>query len=76
MPIVPFTRFNNTIVMGAGVVSIILAPLIFIGAKILVSKYRILVVDRFKDTKLFKAWTKTALYQWYYKYDTFFASEG
>ncbi len=76
MPIIPFTRFNNTIVMGAGVVSILLAPLVFMGAKILVSKYRTLIVDRFKDTKFFKAWTKTALYQWYYKYDTFFASEG
>ena len=76
MPIVPFTRFNNTIVMGSGIVSIILTPFVFMLSKSLISKYRTLVVERFKETKFFKVWTKTALYQWYYKYDTFLASEG
>jgi uncharacterized protein (TIGR03546 family) len=76
MPIIPFTRFNNTIVMGSAIVSIILAPLVFILSRILISKYRVLVVERFQDAKFFKAWKKTALYQWYYKYDTFFASQG
>ncbi len=76
MPIIPFTRFNNTIVMGSGVLSILLVPLIFILTKILISKYRTLIVERFKDTKFFIAWTKTSLYQWYYKYDTFFGSQG
>lgn len=76
MPIIPFTRFNNTIVMGSAVVSILLAPVVYILANILIAKYRVFIVDRFKDTKFFKAWKKTALYQWYYKYDTFFASEG
>lgn len=76
MPIIPFTRFNNTIVMGSAIISIILAPIVFVLSKILISKYRVLVVERFQDAKFFKAWKKTALYQWYYKYDTFFAGQG
>jgi uncharacterized protein (TIGR03546 family) len=72
MPIIPFTRFNNTIVMGSGIVAILLSPFIFVGSKWLVTKYRVAVVERFRETKLFKIWTKTSLYQWYYKYDTYF----
>lgn len=69
MPIVPFTRFNNSVVMGSGVVSIILAPFIFVLAKILVTKYRKAVVDKFKETKFWKAVKATSIYKWYYKYD-------
>ena len=69
MPIVPFTRFNNSIVMGAGVTSIILAPFIYIIAIALVLKYRIAVVQRFKQTKAWKAFTVTTIYQWYSKYE-------
>ena len=36
MPIIPYTRFNNTIVMGSGVVSITLSPLIFFISKKLI----------------------------------------
>lgn len=69
MPIIPFTRFNNTIVMGSGVVSIILAPFIYILARILVQKYRVTVVERLKQTKAWKAIKATSIYKWYYKYD-------
>ena len=69
MPIIPFTRFNNTIVMGSGVVSIALAPVVFILAKILVKKYREKVVAKFQESKLWKAVKATSFYKWYYKYD-------
>lgn len=69
MPIVPFTRFNNSIVMGSGIVSLTLAPIIFIAAKVLVNKYREQVVEKFKQSKFWKAVKATALYKWYYKYD-------
>ncbi|MBY0516713.1 MAG: TIGR03546 family protein [Bacteriovoracaceae bacterium] len=74
MPIIPFTRFNNSIVMGSGVVAIILVPFIFAGAKWAIVKYRISVVEKFRETKIFKIWTKTSLYQWYYKYDSYFGN--
>ncbi len=74
MPIVPFTRFNNTIVMGSAVISIALTPVIFVLSKILVSKYRVVVVERFKQTKFWKAIKATALYKWYFKYDELYGA--
>jgi uncharacterized protein (TIGR03546 family) len=74
MPIVPFTRFNNSIVMGSGIVAIILLPFVLAGSKWAIIKYRVTVVERFRETKLFKVWTKTSLYAWYYKYDTYFGN--
>lgn len=69
LPIVPFTRFNNTVVMGSGVISILLSPFVFILSRILVEKYRATVLKRFQETKFWKAVKATSLYKWYYKYD-------
>lgn len=69
MPIVPFTKFYNSIVMGSGVVSLILALPTFFLAKILIAKYRVHFVERFKATKLWKFVKATGFYQWYAKYD-------
>lgn len=71
MPIVPFTRFNNSIVMGSGVITFALSPFVFICSLFLIKKYRELVVAKFKDTKLWKAIQATKFYQWYYKYDQY-----
>mgnify|MGYP001474326755 CR=1 FL=1 len=69
MPIVPFTRFNNSVVMGSGVVGFALAPFMFFFAKFMVKKYRATVVERFQNTKLWKAIKATSFYKWYAKYD-------
>ncbi len=74
LPIVPLTRFNNSIVMGSGVVTIVFAPVVFGLARILVFKYRIHVVGRFKATKLWKAVQATSFYEWYCKYDQRYGS--
>ena len=72
MPIVPFTRFNNSIVMGSLVITIILSPFVYILARILIEKYRKTVVERFKQTKFWKAIKATSIYKWYYKYDSLY----
>ena len=69
MPIIPFTRFNNSVVMGSGIVAILLSPIIFLIAKALIIKYRVSVVERFKQSKFFKALKATSFYKWYVKYD-------
>lgn len=74
MPIVPFTRFNNSVVMGSGVVAFALSPLIFILSNILIHKYRVTVVARIKNTKIWKALQATSLYKWYYKYDQLYGA--
>ncbi len=40
MPVVPWTRFNNSIVIGAGVTALVLCPAIFFVTRTVVSKYR------------------------------------
>jgi len=69
MPLVPLTRFYNTITMGAGVVSILLAPLVFVLCKKLIAKYRATVLARFHETRLWKLWSATPFYKWYTTYD-------
>lgn len=74
MPIVPFTRFNNTVVMGSGVVAVLLSPAVFFVSRTLVVKYRVAVVERFKQTKLWKAVKATSLYNWYFTYDKLYGA--
>lgn len=69
MPIIPFTKFYNTVVMGAGVVSLLLFPFMFIFSKKLIVKYREVVVKRFQETKFWKALKATSFYKWYAKYE-------
>ncbi len=72
LPIVPLTRFYNSIVMGAGALSILLALPVFFASKYLVKKYRKDVLERFKDTKFWKLVKATAFYKWYAKYEELF----
>ena len=69
MPLVPFTRFNNSVVMGAGVIAIALFPITFWLARRLVVQYRVTVAERFRQSKLVKALKATTLAQWYSKYE-------
>lgn len=72
MPIVPLTRFNNTIVMGSGVAALALTPFIFILSRYVIVKYRVTIVARFKQTKFWQAVQATSFYKWYYTYDNLY----
>ncbi len=74
MPIIPFTRFNNSIVMGSFLVALILALPIFFLFKSFVIKYRETVVFRFKQTKFWKLFTATKFYNWYLTYDKLYGA--
>ncbi len=71
MPIIPYTRFNNSIVMGSAVITFALSPVVFLLSRYFIKKYREIVVARFKTTKFWKAIEATKFYQWYYKYDQY-----
>ena len=71
MPIIPFTRFNNSIVMGSGILTFILSPIMFVLSFFMIKKYREIIVARFKQTAFWKAIEATKFYQWYYKYDQY-----
>lgn len=68
MPIIPFTRFNNTVVMGSGVMAFALTPIVYFLSLFLVNKYRATVVARFKETKAWKIWKATTFFKLYEKY--------
>ncbi len=74
MPLVPLTRFYNSIVMGSALISIILAPFIFFLSRILIHKYRQTVVAKFKETKFWKAVKATSFYGLYAKYDELYGA--
>ena len=69
MPLVPLTRFNNSIVMGSMVMSAVLAIPAFFVFRSMILKYRVAVVDRFRQTKLWKAFAATKIYNWYTTYE-------
>ena len=50
MPIVPFTRFYNSIVMGSGILALLLAPFVYFGSNVLIAKYRATILARFEQT--------------------------
>ena len=72
LPLVPLTRFNNTIVLGSGVTAIVLSPFVFLLGRSLVLKYRDTVVARFKETKIWKMFKATSLFNWYATYEKHF----
>lgn len=71
MPLIPYTRFNNSIVMGAAVVTFAVSPIVYLLSQYFIIKYRQIFVARFKETKAWKAVEATKFYQWYYKYDQY-----
>lgn len=72
MPIIPLTRFNNSIVMGSAVIGFLLSIPLFFVFRVLIVKYRSTFVARFKSTKLWKAWVGTTFYKWYVTYDNLY----
>jgi uncharacterized protein (TIGR03546 family) len=72
MPIIPFTKFYNTVVMGAGVTSLLLFPVVYMVSKMLIIKYRVADVAKFQQTKFWKAVKATSFYKWYATYDSLY----
>ncbi len=74
VPLLPLTRFNNSIFMGSAVISFALAPILFFVFKSLIIKYREVVVARYQSTKIWKMWMSTSFYQWYSKYNSLYGA--
>lgn len=74
IPFVPLTRFNNSITMGSALVSFILVIPMFFVFKMIIFKYREVIVARYKQTKIWKAWAGTSIYNWYSKYDKLYGA--
>ena len=64
-PLVPYTNFNNTVVLGSVVAWLVLAIPIYFGAKVGVARYRATIGERVRQSKLYKALTASQVYNWY-----------
>jgi len=65
MPVVPFTNFNNTVVLGSFVVWLVsVVPLYFL-MRWAVAKYRATLLERLKKMRFFQAVTASGWYTTY-----------
>jgi uncharacterized protein (TIGR03546 family) len=64
-PILPYTNFNNTIVLGSFVAWLVLAVPIFFAARYGVARYRATVGERVRRSRLYKAVTASQAYNVY-----------
>ena len=64
-PVLPYTDFNNTIVLGSLVSWVVLAIPIFFAARYGVAKYRATVGERVRQSRFYKAITASQVYNIY-----------
>jgi uncharacterized protein (TIGR03546 family) len=64
-PLVPYTNFNNTIVLGSVVGWLVLTLPIFFAARYGVARYRATIGERVRQSKFYKAVTASQIYNWY-----------
>jgi len=64
-PLVPYTNFNNTVVLGSVVGWLVLTVPIFFAARYGVAKYRATIGQRVRQSRLYQAVTASRAYNWY-----------
>jgi uncharacterized protein (TIGR03546 family) len=64
-PLLPYTNFNNTVVLGSVVGWLLLAVPIFFAARWGVARYRTTIGERVRQSKFYKAVTASQVYNWY-----------
>jgi uncharacterized protein (TIGR03546 family) len=68
LPIVPFTRFNNSVVLGGLVLGIILIAPNYLIFKRLIVIYRERLQGKVQQSRLFKTLGLTKFFEWYTKF--------
>lgn len=64
-PLVPYTNFNNTVVLGSFVGWVVLAVPIFFAARWGVARYRATIGEKVRRSRFYKAITASQAYNWY-----------
>ena len=64
-PILPFTNFNNSVVLGSFVSWVVLAVPIFFAARYGVARYRATLGERVRQSRFYKAITASQVYNVY-----------
>ena len=74
VPLLPMTRFNNSIVMGSFLISLVLCPVLFFVFRSFIYKYQAHLVTKVESTKIWKALKATKFYDWYQKYNSLYGA--
>ncbi|HUF35788.1 MAG TPA: TIGR03546 family protein [Gemmatimonadales bacterium] len=64
-PLIPYTNFNNTVVLGSVVAWLVLAVPIFFAARYGVARYRATLGERVRRSRLYQAVTASKVYNVY-----------
>ncbi|MGQ9646264.1 MAG: TIGR03546 family protein [Thermodesulfobacteriota bacterium] len=67
-PLLPYTRFNNTVVMGSLIFSLLAFLPVYWGGKFMVLKYRETLRERFNRLKIVQVFRASSVYKWYSRY--------
>ncbi len=65
MPVAPFTRFNNTVVMGSLLCGLLLAFPVYLFSRSGIVRYRENWAPKFENSKFVKAVKGSTLFKWY-----------
>ena len=67
-PLVPYTRFNNSVLMGSLIFSLLAFYPVYWGGNLMVVKYRETVMERLNRLKIVQVFRASDLYKWYSRY--------
>jgi len=67
-PLVPYTRFNNSMVMGSLIFSLFAFYPVYWGGRFIVVKYRETLMERFNRLRIVQVFRASDLYKWYSRY--------
>jgi uncharacterized protein (TIGR03546 family) len=67
-PLMPFTRFNNSVVLGSLIVSLILFYPVYSAGRLMIVKYRETFMEHFNRWKVIQVLKASSLYRWYTRY--------
>lgn len=67
-PLVPYTKFNNSVLIGSLFFSLLAFYPVYWGGRIMVMKYRETVMERLNQLKIVHVFRASSLYKWYSRY--------
>lgn len=67
-PLVPYTRFNNSVVMGSLILSLLAFYPVYWGGRLMIVKYRETFVERFNRWKIVHIFKASSIYKLYSRY--------
>jgi uncharacterized protein (TIGR03546 family) len=67
-PLIPYTRFNNSIVMGSLIFSLVIFYPVYRGGTFLVIEYRDIFMERLNQWKVVHIFKASNLYKLYSRY--------